>query len=70
MNNKVFFNNKICDAENANVSVFDRGYLFSDGIYELIPYFNKKPFLLEDHYHRLKKSLAMIGLKNPYEKKS
>ena len=69
MNNKVFFNNKICDAENANVSVFDSGYLFSDGIYELIPYFNKKPFLLEDHYHRLKKSLAMIGLKNPYEKK-
>jgi D-alanine transaminase len=69
LNNKVFFNNKICDAENANVSVFDRGYLFSDGIYELIPYFNKKPFLLEDHYHRLKKSLAMIGLKNPYEKK-
>lgn len=69
MNNKVFFNNKICDAENANVSVFDRGYLFSDGIYELIPYFNKKPFLLEDHYHRLEKSLSMIGLKNPYKKK-
>jgi D-alanine transaminase len=49
--------------------VFDRGYLFSDGIYELIPYFNKKSFLIDEHYHRLEKSLAMIDLKNPYEKK-
>ena len=68
MKNKVFFNNKICDAENANVSVFDRGYLFSDGIYELIPYFHNKPFLLSEHYNRLEKSLAMINLKNPYAK--
>lgn len=69
MKNKVFFNNKICDAKSANVSVFDRGYLFSDGIYELIPYFNSKPFLFNDHYHRLEKSLAMIDIENPYTKK-
>ena len=68
MNNKVFFNNKICDAEDAKVSVFDRGYLFSDGVYELIPYFKKKPFLQDEHYHRLEQSLEMIGLKNPFEK--
>ena len=68
MKNKVFFNDKIYDAEDAKVSVFDRGYLFSDGIYELIPYFNSKPFLFDEHYHRLEKSLEMIDLANPYEK--
>ena len=68
MKNKVFVNDKIYDAENAKISVFDRGYLFSDGIYELIPYFNSKPFLFEEHYNRLEKNLEMIDLANPYEK--
>ena len=69
MTSKVFINGKICNAENASVSVLDRGYLFSDGVYELIPYFNKKPFLFDKHYLRLEKSLKSIALKNPYEKK-
>ncbi len=69
MKNKVFLNGTIYNAKDAKVSLFDRGYLFSDGIYELIPYFNSKPFLLEDHYKRLQESLKMIGLENPYTKK-
>ncbi len=68
MKNKVFVNDEIHDAENAKISVFDRGYLFSDGIYELIPYFNSKPFLFDEHYNRLEKSLEMIDLVNPYGK--
>ena len=69
MTNKVFINNLICDAEEAKISIFDRGYLFSDGIYELIPYFNSKSFLFDGHYLRLEKSLKMIDLENPYTKK-
>ena len=69
MTNKVFINNLICDAEEAKISIFDRGYLFSDGIYELIPYFNSKSFLFDGHYLRLEQSLKMIDLKNPYTKK-
>ena len=66
MKNKVYINEKIYDAENAKVSIFDRAYLFSDGIYELIPYFDKKPFLFDDHYSRLQKSLRMVEINNPY----
>ena len=69
MTNKVFINNQICNAEEAKISIFDRGYLFSDGIYELIPYFNSKSFLFDGHYLRLEQSLKMINLKNPYTKK-
>jgi len=69
LTNKVFINNKICNAEEAKISIFDRGYLFADGIYELIPYFNSKSFLFDGHYLRLEQSLKMIGLKNPYTKK-
>ncbi len=68
MSNKVFINNKIYNAESANISVLDRGFLYADGVYELIPYFNKKSFLFDEHYQRLEKSLEMIDLKNPYSK--
>jgi len=69
LTNKVFINNIICGAEEAKISIFDRGYLFSDGIYELIPYFNCKSFLFDGHYLRLEQSLKMIDLENPYTKK-
>ena len=68
MSNKIFLNDNLVDIEEAKISVFDRGYLFSDGIYELIPFFKGKPFLLEDHYQRLERSLDMVGISNPYSK--
>ena len=40
----------------------DRGFLFGDGVYELIPVFNKKVFLLEEHLKRLKNSLNLIQM--------
>ena len=67
MKNKVFINEEIFDTADAKVSAFDRGYLFSDGVYELIPYFKSKPFLFEAHFSRLKNSLKMVGIDNPYE---
>ena len=68
MSNKIFLNDNLVDIEEAKISVFDRGYLFSDGIYELIPFFKGKPFLLEDHYQRLERSLDMVDISNPYSK--
>jgi len=59
----------IYDATEAKISVFDRGYLFSDGVYELIPYFKSKAFLFNEHFYRLKNSLNMIDMDNPYEDK-
>ena len=69
MKNKVFINDVIYDATEAKISVFDRGYLFSDGVYELIPYFKSKAFLFNEHFYRLKNSLNMIDMDNPYEDK-
>lgn len=70
MTSKVFINDNIYAAKDAVISILDRGYLFSDGIYELIPYFNKKSFLFDEHYLRLEKSLKSIELENPFDKKT
>lgn len=49
-------------AEEAKVSVLDRGFLFGDGVYEVIPVYNGSLFCLERHVRRLKNSLAEIHL--------
>jgi D-alanine transaminase len=63
----VYLNGKWMPAEAAQISVFDRGFLFADGIYEVIPVYNGKPFHLAGHFSRLKRSLAAIDLDNPLE---
>ncbi len=70
MTSKVFINDNIYAAKDAAISILDRGYLFSDGIYELIPYFNKQSFLFDEHYLRLEKSLKSIEIENPFDKKT
>ena len=63
---KVFINGDLSDATSAKISPFDRGFLFADGVYELIPFFSNKPFLLDEHYLRLSRSLQKMEIKNPY----
>lgn len=53
----VFINNRFVPIEVAHISPFDRGFLFSDGVYESIRTYNKKLFRYEDHLDRLKRSL-------------
>lgn len=47
------------------VSVLDRGFMFGDGVYEVIAVYNGKPFLLEAHFARLRRSLEEINLESP-----
>ena len=54
----VYLNGEFIAAHDAKISVFDRGYLFGDGIYEVIPCYNKTPFQIELHLQRLRRSLA------------
>lgn len=61
----VFFNGKITEIENAALSPFDRGFLFGDGVYEVIRYYPKKFFLLEDHFARLRNSLKELDIPVP-----
>ena len=47
----------------AKISIMDRGFLFGDGVYELIPVYNGKPFLFDKHLSRLNESLSLIEMK-------
>ncbi len=51
--------------EEACVSVMDRGFLFGDGVYEVIPAYGGKLFRLSHHLQRLQNSLDGIRLSNP-----
>lgn len=53
-------------AEQAQVSVFDRGFLLGDGVYEVIPVYQGKCFQLAAHLQRLQASLDGVRMKNPY----
>jgi D-alanine transaminase len=50
----------------ARISPFDRGFLFADGVYEVVPVHRGRPFLLRAHLDRLARSLAAIRLANPH----
>ncbi|MBV1906162.1 MAG: aminotransferase class IV [Pseudomonadales bacterium] len=49
----------------AKVSVLDRGFMFGDAVYEVIPVYRNKPFMLVEHIQRLATSLAEIKIHNP-----
>ncbi|RUO47784.1 D-amino acid aminotransferase [Pseudidiomarina aquimaris] len=65
MPESVYLNGEWLAPEAAKVSVFDRGFLFADGIYEVVPVYHGHPFLLEDHLARLERSLAALEIANP-----
>ncbi len=49
-------------SQEATVSVFDRGFMFGDGIYEVTPFYRGKPFKLQEHLDRLKYCLSEIKI--------
>lgn len=62
-----YLNGRFLPLADAKVSVLDRGFVFGDGVYELIPVYSKKPFRLDEHLRRLQGSLDGIRLANPHE---
>lgn len=66
MENIVFLNGEYCKAQDAKVSIFDRGYLFGDGIYEVVPVINGKVIDKAPFFERFDGSLKKISLKAPY----
>jgi len=65
-NKTVYLNGDYLPLTEAKVSVLDRGFLFGDGIYEVIPVYCGRLFHWEAHYQRLENSLAGIRLANPH----
>lgn len=62
----VYLNGEFLPSDQARVSVFDRGFIFGDGVYEVIPVFGGRLFRLPHHLARLEASLAAIRLRNPH----
>jgi D-alanine transaminase len=65
---KVYLNGEYLPLSAAKISVLDRGFLFGDGVYEVIPAYAGKLFCLEAHLERLNNSLAAIRLSLAYDK--
>lgn len=66
-NPTVYLNGEWLPLLEAKVSVLDRGFVFGDGIYEVVPAYAKKPFRLESHLRRLMRSLAAVRIKSPFD---
>jgi len=60
-----YLNGSFFPKEKVKVSPFDRGFLFGDSVYEVIPVYKHKVFLLADHLSRLKRSLLETGISQP-----
>ena len=62
----VFLNGKFMPIDEARVPVLDRGFIFGDGVYELVPVYSRVPFRLDEHLARLERSIAAARIRNPY----
>ena len=62
----VYLNGQFQPIEEARIPVLDRGFIFGDGVYELIPVYSRRPFRIKAHLARLQHSLDGIRLANPH----
>lgn len=61
----VYLNGEYLPMAEAQISTQDRGFLFGDGVYEVIPVYQRKLFAWDEHLQRLKNSLASVSIANP-----
>ncbi|MGA7593876.1 MAG: D-amino acid aminotransferase [Gallionella sp.] len=62
----IYLNGEYLPLDEARISVLDRGFIFGDGVYEVIPVYSRKAFRLAEHLRRLQHSLDGIRLPNPH----
>ncbi len=65
MSEKLYLNGDYIAPARAKISVFDRGFMFGDGVYEVIPVYSGKLLRGNSHLVRLQHSLDAIGIPNP-----
>lgn len=61
-----YLNGEYTSLAQAKVSVLDRGFIFGDGIYEIVPVYGRKLFRFEEHMARLERSLTKVRIVNPH----
>ena len=62
----VFLNGQWLPIDEARIPILDRGFIFGDGIYEVVPFYSGVPFRWAEHRARMSRSLAKIRLTDPY----
>ncbi len=67
-NSICYLNGEWLPLAQAKVSVLDRGFIFGDGIYEVVPVYYRQPFRFEQHLARFERSAREIGLANPLDR--
>jgi len=60
-----YLNGEFTELPKAKISVMDRGFIFGDGVYEVLPVYAGQPFRFEQHMARLDRSLSELRIKNP-----
>jgi D-alanine transaminase len=60
-----YLNGEYTALRDAKISVMDRGFIFGDGVYEVVPVYGGKPFRFAQHMARLDRSLAELRIANP-----
>jgi D-alanine transaminase len=63
----VYLNGQLTPLSEAKVPVLDRGFIFGDGVYDVVPMYARKLFRPQQHIARLFRSLAAIGMPNPHD---
>jgi D-amino acid aminotransferase len=61
----VFLNGRMVEAKRATVSVYDRGLMYGDGLFETMRGYKGRAFAIEEHFHRLRTSADILGLPIP-----
>jgi D-alanine transaminase len=61
----VYLNGEVLPISQAKVSVLDRGFIFGDGIYEVVPVYGQRLFRFDEHMARLSRSLGKLRIPNP-----
>ena len=65
---QVYLNGEFLRVDEAKVSVLDRGFIFGDGIYEVVPVYQGKAFRMAEHLNRLDRSLAALRITPPLDR--
>lgn len=67
MNGKVYIQGRVCDSGDARISVFDRGFLYGDSVFETLRVYHGVPFAFGEHLERLVASGRRVGLDIPWD---
>lgn len=63
-----YLNGEFGPLREAKVSVMDRGFVFGDGVYEVVPVYGQRLFRFDEHMARLERSLAQVCIPNPHSR--